>query len=366
MGMTDGIAVVWGDVNRRYMDGQKRMHAVTQLSAISRVLRLLLQSGVLGLGAYLVVQGEASGGVIIAASILSARALAPVDQMIANWKNFVSARQGWKRLSELMKKFPVGTALLELPRPERNLNVRGVAVAPPGTQKVVVQDVSFSLVAGAGLGIVGPSGSGKSSLSRALVGVWRPARGKVELDGASIDFWRPEIFGRYVGYLPQDVELFEGTVAQNISRFDPEPDSAAILAAAKAAGVHEVIIQLPQGYQSEIGESGSALSGGQRQRIALARALYKDPFLVVLDEPNSNLDLEGERALTQAIASVRARKGIIIVVAHRQSALAAVDQVLLLRGGRAVKFGPRDEVMEQLTGQKTANLKVVAQASTSE
>ena len=218
----------------------------------------------------------------------------------------------------------------------------------PGAQRFVIQDVSFELKAGSGVGIIGPSASGKSSLARMLVGVWPTWRGKVRFDGAAIEQWLPEDLGHHIGYLPQDVELFAGTVAQNIARFDPQPKAEAIIAAAKAANVHEMILQLPDGYETQVGEAGAALSGGQRQRIALARALYGDPFLVVLDEPNSNLDNEGEQALTAAIMNVRARGGIVVVIAHRPSALAGVDLVLVMGEGRMQSFGPKDEVLSKV------------------
>src|SRR4029078_7020373 len=215
--------------------------------------------------------------------------------------------------------------------------VENAAAIPPGDRRVVVQDVSFTLQAGAGLGIIGPSASGKSSLARLLVGVWPPARGKIRLDGAALEQWAPELLGGHIGYLTQELELFDGTVAKNISRFEPQPDAGKVIAAARTAGAHELVLSLPQGYETPVGEAGNALFAGQRQRVALARALYGEPFLVVLDEPNSNLDDEGDRALTGAIANVRRRGGIVIVIAHRPSALAAVDQVLVLANGQKVK-----------------------------
>jgi ATP-binding cassette subfamily C protein len=318
------------------------------LGAIVKVLRMMLQSAVLGVGGYLVINQEASAGVIIAGSILSARALAPVDLAVANWRGFVAARQSWERLTKLLAALPAPQPPMALPNPVNNLVVENASIAPPGTQKIVVQDISFALKSGNGLGIIGPSASGKSSLSRMLVGVWQPVRGKVTLDGAALEQWGPEAMGQHIGYLPQDVELLAGTVAQNISRFDPKPDSKAIIAAAQAAGVHELIVNLPSGYDAQIGEQGSALSAGQQQRVALARALYGDPFLVVLDEPNSNLDAEGEAALTKAILGVRARGGIVVVVAHRPSALGALDHVLVMSLGRAQAFGPKDEVLAKV------------------
>jgi ATP-binding cassette subfamily C protein PrsD len=285
--------------------------------------------------------------VIIAGSILSARALAPVEQVIAHWKGFANARQSWTRLRELFAAFPEQAHGLPLRKPASTLSVETVSLAPPGDQRSVVNGVSFVLKSGSALGIIGPSASGKSSLARALVGVWRPVRGSVRLDGATLDQWSPEALGRHIGYLPQDIELFEGTIAQNIARFEPDPDPEAIIRAAEQAGVHDLIVRLPHGYETCIGESGMVLSGGQRQRLGLARALYGEPFLVVLDEPNSNLDGEGEQALTQAIATVRARGGIAVVIAHRPSALVMVDQVLVMANGEAKAFGPRDEVLRR-------------------
>lgn len=243
---------------------------------------------------------------------------------------------------------------MALQPPQRTLSVESAVVAAPGTQKIVAQDVKFTLVRGSGLGIIGPSGSGKSSVARILVGVWAPVRGKVRLDGAALDQWSSESLGRHIGYLPQDVELMAGTVAQNIGRFERELDADAVIAAAKAAGVHELITSLSEGYQTQIGEQGTALSAGQAQRIALARALYRDPFLVVLDEPNSNLDSEGDEALTKAVLSVRARGGIIVVIAHRPSAIAGVDLLLVMRDGRQQAMGPKDQILNKLVQPTTA------------
>ena len=250
-------------------------------------------------------------------------------------------------------------------KPTAGFAVEGISVVPPSDKRVVVQEVAFRLEKGNALGIIGPSASGKSCLARALVGVWPAARGTIRLDGAALEQWPAEALGRHIGYLPQDVELFAGTVAHNIARFEPEPDPDGVIAAAKAAGVHEMILRLPDGYETEIGEGGVALSAGQRQRIALARALYQDPFLVVLDEPNSNLDAEGEEALTQAILGVRARGGIAIVIAHRPSALAGVDLVLVMAQGKAQLFGPKEEVLAKMMPRSAAAatpLKVVAEA----
>jgi ATP-binding cassette subfamily C protein len=351
MGMAPRMGKIWGEANTKYLAShQKTSDIAGGLGATSKVLRFTLQSGVLGLGAYLVIQQQATAGIIIASSIIVARALAPVELAIANWKGFVSARQSWRRLSDVLRGLETGSEPMSLPAPKANLVVENVSAGPPGVQKVVVQDIAFGLKAGQGLGVIGPSASGKSSLARLIVGVWTPMRGKVRLDGAALDQWSPAELGPHIGYLPQDVELFAGTVAQNIARFEADAPSEAVIAAAQAAGVHDMIVRLPEGYDSQIGEAGAVLSAGQRQRVALARALYRDPFLVVLDEPNSNLDADGDKALAQAIVRVRQRGGIVVVVAHRPSALAGVDQVLAMINGRQHAMGPRDEVLAKLFG----------------
>ena len=349
MGMAGHIAARWSEANRQYMRSQQEASDLGGgLAAISKVLRMMLQSGVLAVGAYLVIHQEASAGIIIAGSILSARALAPVDLAIANWKGFVAARQSWQRLNRLLTMSPARLAPMQLQTPVQRLTVEAVSASPPGVPKAVVQDITFELEAGQGLGIIGPSGSGKSSLVRLLVGVWQPVRGNVRLDGAALDQWASDALGRHIGYLPQDVELLAGTVAENIARFEPNPDNEAVIAAAKAVGVHDLIVRLPAGYDTPIGEQGSALSAGQAQRVALARAVYRDPFLVVLDEPNSNLDSEGEEALTRAILGVRERMGIVIVVAHRPSAIAGVDRLLMMNQGKAQAIGPKDEILSKV------------------
>jgi ATP-binding cassette subfamily C protein len=366
MGMTGRLTRRWSEANEKYLVGNQRASDVVGgLGAIAKVLRMMLQSAVLGVGAYLVIHQEATAGIIIASSILSARALAPVDLAIAHWKGFVAARQSWSRLDRLLEQMPVQPAQTLLQTPTTQLAVEGIGIVAPGDQRIIVQDVSFTLTAGTGLGVIGPSGSGKSSLVRALVGVWQPFRGKVRLDGAALDQWSPEMLGRHIGYLPQDVELFAGTVAQNISRFDPEASSDAIIAAAKDAGVHEMIIKMRDGYNTQIGEQGAALSAGQAQRVALARALFGDPFLIVLDEPNSNLDTEGDEALTRAIRGARERGAIVVVVAHRPVGIEAVDQILVLRDGRMQAFGPKETVLAQVLQPRVAGptpIKIVPDA----
>lgn len=346
MGMTSRLAARWLEVNNQYLNEQQQASDVgSSLGSLSKVLRMMIQSAILGTGGYLVIQQEASSGIIIASSILTSRALAPVETVIANWKGFVACRQSWGRLQELLTLFRPEQEQMELPPPEHAFAAEAVSIVPPGTQNAVVQDISFKLQKGSALGVIGPSGGGKSCLVRALVGVWAPVRGVISLDGAAVAQWPTSLLGKHVGYLPQDVELFGGKIAENIARFDSGAKDGDILAAAKAAGVHEMIVRMPRGYETEIGEGGAALSAGQRQRIGLARALYGNPFLVVLDEPNSNLDPEGEEALTKAILGVRARGGIAIVVAHRPSALAGVDHILVLNRGRAQAFGPKEEVL---------------------
>ncbi|MFM7083576.1 MAG: type I secretion system permease/ATPase, partial [Hyphomicrobium sp.] len=315
------------------------------LGSISKTLRMVLQSAMLGIGALLVIAGEASSGIIIAGSILSGRALAPVDQAIANWKLFVAARQGWKRLREAFEKLPAEPDRMSLPQPKTNLKVENLLVLEPGGQRPILRDINFELKAGQSLCIIGPSGSGKSTLARSLVKAWTPAAGRVRIDGASLDQWPSDELGAHLGYLPQDVELFSGTIADNIARLEDKIESEAVIEAAQAAGAHQLILTFKDGYQTEIGEGGAVLSAGQRQRVALARALYKKPFVVVLDEPNSNLDAEGDKALLGAIEGVKKRNGIIIVISHRPSVLQAFDLVMIMAEGRAMAFGPRDEVL---------------------
>lgn len=353
MGMIPRFESAWDDLNFRYVSSlQHASDTANALAAISKVLRMVLQSAVLGLGAYLVIIQQATAGIIIAGSIITARALAPLDVIISNWRNFLSARQSWSRLSSILARLPVSEERTALERPVRMLSVENISATPPGSTQLVVDGVSFTLEAGCGLGVLGPNASGKSSLAKILVGVWPLVRGKVRLDGAALDDWQPNLLARDIGYLPQEIELLTGTLAQNIARFDPEAGSIAVVKAAKAAGIHEMILRLPQAYETQIGEGGRALSAGQRQRVALARALYGDPFFLVLDEPDSNLDAEGENALTACILNVRRRGGIVIVIAHRACALAAVDQVLIMNYGRAQGLRPTEEVLRTAPSQK--------------
>jgi PrtD family type I secretion system ABC transporter len=352
MGFVGHAVARFQKANREHLDLQKRTSDVTgTLSGVSKVLRMILQSAVLGLGAYLVIKAEMSAGAIIAASVASARALAPVDMIIAQWKVIAAARRSFTRLTDTLSVMEETPNRVTLPPPARSLSVERLTVAAPNSGAVVLSDVSFDVAAGSTVGIIGPSGGGKSTLARALTGVWPQLRGNIRLDGADISQWAGDDLGRYIGYVPQDVALLDATVGENVSRLDPDADGAAILAAAQAAGVHDLIVRLPEGYETRLGSNGMALSAGQRQRIALARALYGNPFLVILDEPNSNLDAEGETALARAVSGVRARGGIAIVIAHRPSVLSAVDYVGVVQQGRMVAFGPRDEILSSQTRQ---------------
>ncbi|WP_298468071.1 type I secretion system permease/ATPase [uncultured Erythrobacter sp.] len=350
LGMGERMYDMWHAANAQLNAAQDRVTRTgSLLSGVSRIFRLFLQSLVLTVGALLYLAGEASGGIVFAASILAARALAPIDQAIAHWGAFTSARQGWTRLDRLFEAFPDEDAqATQLPPPTESLRVEHLAVVPPGSETPVLEGIQFELEAGDALGIIGPSAAGKTTLSRALVGLWLPAEGAVRLDGASLDQWDPDDLGAHLGYLPQHVELFDGMIAQNIARFEPNPSPETVIAAARTAGVHDMVLGLPQGYDTVVGAGGIQLSAGQRQRIGLARALYGDPFLVVLDEPNSNLDADGEAALDRAIGEVRERGAIVALVAHRPSALRQVNKVLVLQNGRMSAFGERDDVLSKM------------------
>jgi ATP-binding cassette, subfamily C, bacterial PrsD len=349
-GMIDRFTVRWSQANERYLRENIRANDVyANLGSVAKLLRYVLQSGMLGIGAYLVVIDQASGGIMIASSIMMGRALAPVEVVLGNWKQLVTARQGLARLRDICKATATPPAPpVALPRPCRELSVEHLSVAAPGMDKPIVSDISFSLKAGMGLALLGASASGKTSLSRALVGIWPAKEGVVRLDGAAIDQWRNEDLGRHIGYLPQDVALLEGTVAENICRFDERATSETILKAAQIAGVHDLILRLPQGYATRIGQGGMTLSAGQRQRIGLARAAFGDPFLVVLDEPNANLDTDGENSLGRAIETLRRNGSIVIVISHRPSALAVLDMAMVLYDGRAIAFGPCEEVFARV------------------
>ncbi|CAA0100483.1 Type I secretion system ATP-binding protein PrsD [Starkeya nomas] len=355
MGMKAILRQRWNEAHAAYLDDNQRAVNVSgDLSSMSKVFRFLLQSLMLAAGALLVIEGEASAGVMIAASILSSRALAPVELAISNWRGFVAARQSYARLSALSAEFPAAPTPMPLPAPVGRLDVEALAVAPPGQPRPTVAGLSFSVPAGSAVGVIGPSGSGKSTLARGLVGAWPVSKGGVRLDGAALEQWDSDALGRHLGYLPQDIELFDGTIAENVSRFQPDATPEKVIAACERAGVHEMILRLPSGYDTRLGEGGVSLSGGERQRVALARALYGEPFLIVLDEPNSNLDADGEAALTRAIKWAREAQRVVIVVAHRPSALSAVDLVLMMGGGQQQAFGPKAEILGRVLKQPVA------------
>jgi len=323
------------------------------LSTLSKSFRVITQSLILGLGALLALRQEISPGMMIAGSLLLGRALAPIDMLVGTWKGFSVARAQYERLGQLLERIPADDETMTLPAPQGNVKVEQVYVTPPGAKAPVVKGVSFDLSAGEALGIVGPSASGKSTLARALLGLWPTGGGKVRLDGADIFSWEREELGPHIGYLPQDIELFDGTISDNICRFG-ERDAEKIVAAAQLAGVHELILRLPQGYDTIIGGAGGILSGGQRQRIGLARAVYGDPKLLILDEPNSNLDDQGEKELVAALQRVKAQGCTVIVITHRTMVLMCVDKVLVMKDGQAVNFGTRDHVLSALLPQPDA------------
>ncbi|MFM1885219.1 MAG: hypothetical protein RL026_376 [Pseudomonadota bacterium] len=319
--------------------------AAAGLASTTRFVRMVLQSAVLGVGAWLVIADGLSGGGMIAASILMGRALAPIEGLIGSWKNLVASRDAWGRLDALLRLCPARPDGMRLAAPKGQYQLEGVFAVPPGGQQAVLRNINLQLPAGECLAVIGPSGSGKSSLVRLLVGVWPARQGTVRLDGADLYQWDKAELGPHLGYLPQDVELFEGTVAENIARFG-EVDAESVMAASKLAGIHELVLRLPQGYDTPIGPGGGLLSGGQRQRVGLARALYRDPQVIVLDEPNSNLDDAGEAALLQAVVQLKARRATVVVVTHRKNMLPQVDRLLLLADGEIKGYGPRDRVLE--------------------
>ena len=346
LGMMPALTALWSRLDEAHLRNELTATDIAgSCGALSRVLRQIVQSAALGIGAWLVIDGQTTGGVMIAASILTSRALFPVERSIASWNGFVAMRQSARRLAALLSAAGDRDEGFQLPAPRQHLVVDRLSVAAPGQERSIVRDVSFRLSAGAALGVVGPSASGKSSLARALVGAWTPQRGSVRLDMAPLDQWETDLLGKHIGYLPQDIELFDGTVADNIARFAGDAPADRVIAAARAADIHDMILQLPKGYETAIGEGGAALSGGQRQRLGLARALYGEPFLLVLDEPNSNLDAAGDAALSRAIAGAKARGAVIVVVAHRSAALAQCDQLLVMRDGQVQAIGPKDSVL---------------------
>lgn len=348
MGMLPALRKRWFRFQSLLLEKQtEASDKAARINAITKFIRISMQSCVLGLGALLVLENQISGGMMIAVSILMGRALAPVELVIGTWKQFVNARAAYQRLEELLDTYPARGNRLSLPRPQGNITVEAVTVAPPGSNNAVLKGLNFAIGSGEVVGVVGPSASGKSTLARVLVGIWQSQAGKVRLDGADVYQWNKDELGPHLGYLPQDIELFEGSIAENIARFG-EVDPDKVIEAATRAGVHEMILRLPQGYETMLGDAGNSLSGGQKQRIGLARAVYGNPAIIVLDEPNSNLDDQGEQALVRAIASLKEAGSTVVLITHRTSIINSVDKLLVLRDGAVAFYGPRDQVLQAL------------------
>ncbi len=359
MGMLPQMMERWWDLHARFLGLQvQASRRAGALQAAGKAARTALQSLVLALGAVLVLEGRMTAGMMVVASILVGRALQPVEQLIGAWRGVAGARAAWGRLAALLQAHPARPVPMQLPAPQGHVRLEGVAATPPGASLPALRGVSLALEPGDVLGVIGASGSGKSTLARLLVGVWPTAQGTVRLDGADVHQWNKADLGPAIGYLPQDIELFAGTVAENIARFGPV-DAERVAEAARLAGVHELVLQLPQGYDTVLGDGGAGLAGGQKQRIALARALYGNPVLLVLDEPNSNLDDAGEQALVEAIVGLKRAGRTLVLVTHRSSVLGVTTKLLLLRQGQVEKFGPTATVLAELT---TAQQK--AQAAT--
>lgn len=353
MGMLGALRSIWSGIHLRHMGWQARASdRAGTLVACTKFFRMFLQIIILGAGGYLAIHGEITPGVIIAGSIIIGRALQPMEMAVGNWKSFVAARGANRRLKALFMLAGAPVSRMSLPRPKGAVSVEGVIAVAPGQKNVILRNVTLALPAGEVLCVVGPSGAGKTTLARILVGIWPIAGGALRLDGYDLSQWDSQELGQYIGYLPQDVELFSGTVAQNINRFQDDINPEAVIAASELAGCHEVIQSMADGYNTQIGEGGQALSGGQRQRVALARALYGNPSLVVLDEPNSNLDSAGEEALTTAIQALKARGTTVVLVTHKVNILAIADRILVMAGGTVQGYGPRDEILGKLMGPR--------------
>ena len=361
MGMLPQVRERWFSLHNRFLHLQaEASRKAAVITAVTKFVRTSVQSLILGVAALLVIKGELSGGVMIAASILLGRTLSPVEQIIGVWKQWEGVLSAYKRLEDLLRRHPPRKAGMSLPPPEGSVRVEQVAAAPPGTNRMVLRNINFELRAGEIMGLIGASGSGKSTLARLLVGVWPVANGSVRIDGADVFQWSKDELGPFMGYLPQDIELFAGTIAENIARFG-EVDSFKVVAAAKLAGVHELILQMPEGYETRVGDGGSGLSGGQKQRIGLARALYGDPVFIVLDEPNSNLDEAGEFALAESILELKKRQRTVVIISHRPSIIRITDKLMVLQNGAALAFGPTEQVLEAMA--KAQNKPPLAQAN---
>jgi ATP-binding cassette subfamily C protein EexD len=363
MGMLGNVRHMWasqGDEVQGLQTEASNLAGI--LTSFSKAFRVILQSLILGMGAYLAVKQEITPGLMIAGSLLLGRALAPIDQMVGAWTGFVNARSQYARLNSLLEKIPEQEEKMELPSPVGAISANAIVVAPPGTRTPVLTNINFELAAGETMGVIGPSAAGKSTLARALLGIWPTMNGSVRLDGADIFAWDRELLGPHIGYLPQDIELFDGSISDNISRFSGV-DADKVVAAAQLAGVHEMILKLPQGYDTVIGGDGGMLSGGQRQRVGLARALYGNPKFIVLDEPNSNLDEQGDKALSQALDLLKGKGVTIVVIAHRPQILRKVDKILVLANGAMADFGPRDDVMAKYTQKASSAPALLATAA---
>ncbi|MEL6829198.1 MAG: type I secretion system permease/ATPase [Pseudomonadota bacterium] len=351
LGMREQVSDRWRAVmGQSDQSMRKSLGRSASFVSFTKSLRLFFQSAILGLGGLLVIFGEASAGAMVAASIVLGRAVAPIVQLISSWHQIVTARESWKNLSETLAETHQPNEPMELQQIFGAVVLENVYAAPPGIKKAVLNDVSFQIEPGDALGVIGPSAAGKSTLAKVMVGVWRPIGGTVRIDGAALDQWDQQVLGRQLGYLPQQAELLRGTVAENIARFDPETASRDIIDAAKAAGCHNLILKLPQGYETEVGEGGTNLSAGQRQRVALARALFGEPNLIILDEPNSNLDSDGDAALQDAIRALRARKATVLIIAHRPNAVLNCNKILILKDGQVADFGNKEDVLTVVSG----------------
>ncbi|MEJ6387909.1 type I secretion system permease/ATPase [Gymnodinialimonas sp. 2307UL20-7] len=364
LGMQGAAFSRWHGQRKRALDVSMRAaDKVGGFSTLSKTFRMFLQSAILGLAALLVLRGELRAGAMIAGSILMGRALAPIDLAIGQWSMISEAMRSWKRLQGLLVDEPEPMAKLDLPRPAAALEVSSLSIVPPGASAPTLRGVSFRVAPGEAVGVIGPSGSGKSSLARAITGLWAPAGGSVRLDRATLDQYEDDRLGKLIGYLPQSVTLFDGTIAENIARLDPSPDPAAVSAAAIAADADTMIRALPDGYDTQVAGLGPRLSGGQIQRIGLARALYGDPVLLVLDEPNSALDHAGSEALNRAVQGMKARGLSVVLMAHRPNAIQQCDKLLVLRGGMAQAFGPRDEVLAKVL-KNSSDVRLVTENQT--
>jgi ATP-binding cassette subfamily C protein EexD len=364
MGMLDSIRERWMIGALKVLEIQSVASSrAGLLTALSKVIRLSSQSLILGLGAYLVIEREISPGLMIAGSILMGRALAPIDMIIGSWKGFISARDQYNRLNDLLKQIPADKEHMLLPDPEGRMSLENAVVVPPGSKVPVLKGLNLTIEKGDIVGVIGPSGAGKSTLARALLGIWPTSNGAIRLDGAEVFNWDRAHLGPFIGYLPQDIELFEGTIGENIARFG-HMDAVQVVEAAKMADVHELILKLPEGYDTVIGITGGNLSGGQRQRIGLARALYGNPILVVLDEPNSNLDELGEAALEKALIKLKQKQATVVIITHRNNVLDKVDKLLILNDGLLVVYGPKDQVIAHLQQQKQQAVNPTAQPET--